>query len=241
MTFRPMPLMTLCMLAGLAVLIWLGSWQWVRYVQKTNAPEDIPAAGLVSFQGEALGDPLQFAYTTYRGEALWRSFEGFTGCLTSEGQAPKCNVLAFVDTALLSAIEPDIVGFEGRAQDFGSARFVVTADGSRSIFSPTDSPEQGIWYVASAKRMADQLGRTAFSEAVLLEPEQIDIVRLSPDGSEQSERIANPFANPSKLDDLPPSRHLGYALTWFGLAVTLIGVYLAFHISAGRLRFGSTA
>jgi surfeit locus 1 family protein len=31
-----------------------------------------------------------------------------------------------------------------------------------------------------------------------------------------------------------PNRHLEYALTWYGLAVTLIGVYLAF--ARGRLR-----
>ena len=31
-----------------------------------------------------------------------------------------------------------------------------------------------------------------------------------------------------------PNRHLEYALTWYGLALTLIGVYLAFAIS--RLR-----
>jgi surfeit locus 1 family protein len=32
-----------------------------------------------------------------------------------------------------------------------------------------------------------------------------------------------------------PNRHLEYALTWYGLAATLVGVYLAFVIS--RLRF----
>jgi surfeit locus 1 family protein len=31
-----------------------------------------------------------------------------------------------------------------------------------------------------------------------------------------------------------PNRHLEYALTWYGLAATLVGVYLAFAIS--RLR-----
>ena len=34
-----------------------------------------------------------------------------------------------------------------------------------------------------------------------------------------------------------PNRHLEYAITWYGLALTLIGVYLAF--AAGRLRLFS--
>jgi surfeit locus 1 family protein len=31
-----------------------------------------------------------------------------------------------------------------------------------------------------------------------------------------------------------PNRHLEYAVTWYGLALTLIGVYLAFAISRWR-------
>ena len=32
-----------------------------------------------------------------------------------------------------------------------------------------------------------------------------------------------------------PNNHLSYAITWFGLAAGLIGVYFAYHISKGRL------
>jgi surfeit locus 1 family protein len=32
-----------------------------------------------------------------------------------------------------------------------------------------------------------------------------------------------------------PNNHLSYAVTWFGLAAGLVGVYLAFHVSKGRL------
>ena len=31
--------------------------------------------------------------------------------------------------------------------------------------------------------------------------------------------------------------HLNYALTWFGIALSLIGVYLSYHISNGRIGF----
>jgi surfeit locus 1 family protein len=32
-----------------------------------------------------------------------------------------------------------------------------------------------------------------------------------------------------------PNNHLSYAMTWFGLAAGLVGVYLAYHVSKGRL------
>jgi len=31
------------------------------------------------------------------------------------------------------------------------------------------------------------------------------------------------------------NEHLQYAITWFGLAAVLLGVYIAYHISRGRL------
>ena len=34
------------------------------------------------------------------------------------------------------------------------------------------------------------------------------------------------------------NEHLQYAITWFGLAAVLFGVYIAYHISRGRLKFG---
>jgi surfeit locus 1 family protein len=33
------------------------------------------------------------------------------------------------------------------------------------------------------------------------------------------------------------NEHLQYAITWFALAAALLGVYLAYHISKGRLRW----
>jgi surfeit locus 1 family protein len=33
--------------------------------------------------------------------------------------------------------------------------------------------------------------------------------------------------------------HLSYAMTWYGIALALVGVYTVFHYQAGRLRFGA--
>ena len=47
----------------------------------------------------------------------------------------------------------------------------------------------------------------------------------------------NPYAKPNAGDPLPPERHLGYALTWWGLALALVVIYVIYHIRAGRLSF----
>jgi surfeit locus 1 family protein len=55
---------------------------------------------------------------------------------------------------------------------------------------------------------------------------------------EDGRAIANPFARMADADPLPPERHLGYAITWWGLAATLACIYFFYHASIGRLRFG---
>jgi surfeit locus 1 family protein len=47
--------------------------------------------------------------------------------------------------------------------------------------------------------------------------------------------VANPFALAPGADALPPARHLGYSLTWYGLALVLLVIYFAYHVSVGRL------
>ena len=50
-----------------------------------------------------------------------------------------------------------------------------------------------------------------------------------------SEVITLPIAAEVRVD--VRNAHLNYALTWFGVALSLIGVYIAYHVSAGRLGF----
>ena len=45
----------------------------------------------------------------------------------------------------------------------------------------------------------------------------------------------NPFAHAS--DPLPPERHVGYAITWWGLAAGLVVIYALLHVRRGRLSF----
>jgi surfeit locus 1 family protein len=91
------------------------------------------------------------------------------------------------------------------------------------LFTPKNDIEQTLWY------WPDVAGLTAsaFSGAgVQTLPFTVDAdAKPAPPGG-------LPAGGVTRLD--LPNRHLEYALTWYGLALTLIGVYAAFAVS--RLR-----
>lgn len=235
MTFKPMPVLTLLLIPGLAVLIWLGTWQFGRYQYKSNL-SDAPAVDSVTELSGDFGDEIFWLYTTYDGQSLWRGFRLLNNCVNSQDTA--CDGPVFVDTALLQVIEP-----AGDAElplpDLTAQSYVLVQDFPAGFLRPTDTPETRRWYTPNAIKMAEAAGLPNAEAAVLAEPLQIDVISPVSDGGSRVQNIENPYANPSKVDDLPPARHLGYALTWYGLALAMIGVYLAFHMARGRLRFGA--
>lgn len=84
--------------------------------------------------------------------------------------------------------------------------------------------EGGLWFSPDPKTL---LG--AFDPARRVTAYMLDLEgpRLSP---------AWPEPAPAHADI--PNNHLDYALTWFGLALAAIGIYLGWHVRAGRLGFG---
>ncbi|MEP3048572.1 MAG: SURF1 family protein [Roseibium sp.] len=82
--------------------------------------------------------------------------------------------------------------------------------------TPASNPNDRIWFA----RDTDAMGKTLGIEAQFLAPYSIDLdKRYTPSsGLPQAGETIVRFKND----------HLGYALTWFGLAATLIGVFLAY-------------
>jgi surfeit locus 1 family protein len=114
------------------------------------------------------------------------------------------------------------------------ARGVYKPAFKRNAFTAADDTANRVFYVldpASSRRFCRMSRRRACTPDVF-EPEVIRFV--SENGPYL---IDNPYARLRLDDELPPQRHFGYAITWWGLAMALIGVYLAFHHQKGRLRF----
>lgn len=95
---------------------------------------------------------------------------------------------------------------------------IVRHHGGRSAFTPDNAPDKNQWYWWDVPAMSRAAGLPEGVDAVLA----VDQLSPAPPGLAP----LTPMLNLS-------NRHLGYALTWFGLAATLIAVTAA-YVVAGR-------
>jgi surfeit locus 1 family protein len=83
----------------------------------------------------------------------------------------------------------------------------------RNFFTPADEPEKNLWFTSDPAAIAKAKGLAN------LAPFLVD-----------ADATANPGGWPQggTTEISIPNRHLEYAVTWFGLALTLLGVYAFF-------------
>jgi len=96
---------------------------------------------------------------------------------------------------------------------------LVRQDGRPSLFTPAPDIANRVWYAIAPGEMAAQLGLEVDGEYTLDAG-----ASANPGGWPQGRALTARIA-------AIPNRHLEYALTWWGLALTLIGVYAAFAYS----------
>jgi surfeit locus 1 family protein len=224
MTFRPYPVLTLLTAVSVVILIMFGNWQWSRYEEKTAAKATEPEWASVA--GTLLPGTTLQVYTLTNGKAAWRDVMLVE---LAEGAV-------FVPQTIHYAMDAPVPS-KVQAPQFFSARGLWYDAKHRNAFSTEDDTEAGLFYafdpVEMAKALPSELaGRV---QPRIFEPEVLMRTDTAP-----SELTENPFLRPEMEERLPPERHFGYALTWWGLAIGLIGVYLALHHQRGRLRFSKT-
>ncbi len=225
MRFRPYPIMTLFTLVSLVILVLLGNWQYGRFSAKMALDETEP--NWQSLEGSVVPGSEAMVYAYADGNASWRRVVA-----VDDGEQ-----VIFTTIELFYQVEPPVPcqGPDCGANMNFAAQGIYKTPGSRSVFASPDEAASGVFYSYSIDELADMLpsnlsGRVARD---VFEPQTL---RLVDNG--RSMAGPNPFARLRMDDDLPPQRHFGYAITWWGLAMALLGVYFAFHHQKGRLRFG---
>lgn len=233
MRFQPMPILTLLSVICVVILIVLGNWQYERFETKMaaqGAPERVEAPAIESVTLLDLGDVrIQQVYGVIDGEPVWRRYapaelDGATNWVlvlvgVTGGPTPK--------PIALNDVEPI-------QQAPMLRRDPVTYP--RGLFANPDDPEKNLWYTFDGRNLADKYGFETVP-AFILEPVELNIV--SSDDPNRVRKTTNPYAYETPPDPLPAERHFGYAITWWGMAMALLGVYLALHHARGRLRFRS--
>ena len=226
MTFRPLPLLTVLSILGLGILVWLGNWQYSRYAGKQNLdPADLPPIQSITAEVIDLpGKAVQNVYGIADGEPIWRRY-----VLVTRASDQATLLMAADATGGANPLDMAVPGG-------------LTLEVDVRIFervgrpSPRNLPEENTWLVFDRAGILSKygLGNTDIPVA-----EPVDLTIRNAEDLAQVRVTQNPYGAPEVIDPLPAERHFGYALTWWGLAMALVGVYFAFHHSKGRLRFRS--
>lgn len=230
-------------LVGIAILVWLGQWQLERKEWKetllatvSSRAEREPGAlpprsewerlaqatseyTRVAFSAEFLEGEEAYAYTAgsslradVEGQGFWvfspARLAGGSVVLINRGFVPtdRKDPAKRVDGAPKGSI--DIVGY-------------LRWPEQRNSFTPADEPQNNVWYARDPKAMA------AAHKWLVAAPFYIDQEAPMPPGG---------LPKPGKLEVKMPNNHLQYAVTWFGLALALAGVYLAWLVTKLRRR-----
>jgi len=231
--FRPLPALTLFCAVLFASLIALGVWQLDRLQWKLGliaevqnnlaaAPISLDAAlGLgsraqyrrVSLDGRFDNGKEAYVFGTddagapvYHVTVPFQLQDGRT-LLVDRGIVPKEKLDPATRSAGMINGETHVVGVWRVPDPLG-------------WFTPAPDAAHRIWY-------AHDLGAIAKADGIALAAPVIVEADATPNqgGWPKGGQTRVTFRN----------EHLQYAITWFGLAVVLLGVYISFHISRGRL------
>jgi surfeit locus 1 family protein len=237
-SFRPYPGFTIAAAIMTAILISLGVWQIQRLHWKLDliatmdrkmhaAPVTVDGAGAaftwvpqndyarVALNGRFDNSKESYVFTTgLGGMPVYHVLTPFT---TDAGHT------YLVDRGMVPIDKRDPASrpqgqVEGQTHIIGIWR---TPDGP-GLFTPAPDLAHRVWYARDVEAIAAS-----------------DHVSLAAPVVIEADAAPNPGGWPKggqTVVDMP-NNHLSYVITWFGLAAGLIGVYLAYHMSKGRLRW----
>ena len=221
-TFAPSLAATLPMLLLLALLLWLGTWQLDRagqsrsqlaaYARSDVAAEPLPPASRtlpryahVRLAGRYLPER-QFLLDnmTHGGVAGFRVLTPFA---TDGGETVLVD-RGWVPPGPNRATLPDVAVGGGSSELTGRVD-ALPRPGIELGAAPGDGPWPRVVGFPKLPELAAALGRTLYPQVVLLDAG-------APDG----------YLRDWRPGGLPPERHVGYAVQWFALALTLVVGYV---------------
>ncbi len=233
MRFRPLLIPTLVLVPGLALLLGLGIWQIERLQEKEALIASVeaglaappvplklllkanPAAAEwrhVRLSGHFLHDREQYVFS--QGPSGATGVQVITPLVEPDGDT------VLVDRGFVpDALRDPMRRVQGQLEGEVSLTGILRLSQQPGAFTPRPDPATRLWFVKDVAAIAGAAGVAA--APVLIEVDATP----NPGGW--------PLGGQTRVDF--PNDHLQYAVTWFGLALALLGVYLVYHHSRGRL------
>ncbi|MBL4596365.1 MAG: SURF1 family protein [Robiginitomaculum sp.] len=231
--FRPAFWMSVVMVPSLLILSWLGVWQVQRLHWKNELTATLEAGQLAppAPLSRLLAEPNEPAWRQAIVEGAFVQPTMVRRVFTTKDGAAGYRHLTLFDAGSDGLLFVDL-GFAPEAVTPGSppvGALTVTGflrpAGEKGWMTLPPEPAKNIWYWRDTVLMlGPNLTGQPFVADFVLDASQ-------PIGSE-------PWPVVVGAPPKPVNNHLDYALTWFGLALGLIGVYLVWHHNNDRLRFG---
>lgn len=224
-------------LAALIILVALGNWQWRRMHWKEALIGRLQDAARTEPVDLTTTDPAAAAagrrYTTAKVTGRFRHDQeayvfwtrGSTpGFLVLTPLKPKGRRAILVNRGFVpERLKSPQTRSRGLVEGDVTVRgLLIRRTASTGIFTPPPDKAGRVWYAITPSGIASVLG--------------LDIVG---NYSLDADDAPNPGAWPQGLSTAAriariPNRHFEYALTWWGLALTLVGVFAAFSLSRWR-------
>lgn len=227
--------LTVAVLAAFAILVGLGWWQMQRRAWKENLIAQIAArarAEPVALEDvlarKGKGEGVEYTRVRVAGRFL---HEKELFLRTIENGKPGWNVITPLDTGRNTVmvnrgfVPIDLKAKSRRAAGLPQEQVTLTGlvrvpAAERGSFVPENRPDGNEWY---------WIDLPAMGKAVALNGNFLPFIVAA----ERIEGPAPPLGGATRLE--LPNRHLEYALTWYGLALTLLTVYAAYMVNALKL------
>lgn len=226
MYFRPLPILTVLTALILAGLIWLGFWQLDRMAWKQSEIDIWQAQqdrDPVTLEQAYCGRANPFSWRVERPEMASGSIVQIYGRDPAGTPGWRIFQAAEVGECATDVYVLAEVGFlplnAPRMNAIHEGQMMLERPLASGAFTPEREPASLEFYSFDRAAMENVLGLA--------------------DGSlwEQGWLVSDFGALPARLDQTPPARHFGYAITWFGMSLALLAVYGVFHYTHGRLGF----
>jgi surfeit locus 1 family protein len=230
MTFRPGLWPTLTLLVGLPLLLTLGTWQVQRLAWKTDliatleARHGVPPVALpatdalgpdwahrpVQVRAELQPEPvLRYGVERQRGRP---GHDVLQLARLADGRA------VVVNRGWIAEDAPPVETPAGEVTLTGPVRWI--ADLERGWPTPANDAQANRWYWYDQDALARAFGA-----------EVLPVVLVASTGVLAADP-AVPVPQPMAVN--LPNNHLGYAITWYGLAVALIVIYALYGLRRGK-------
>jgi surfeit locus 1 family protein len=228
--FRFRPWLTLAVLLSVAVLLSLGTWQLqrLRWKQELIATAESQLAQTPAGLPPRTGDLAGADYRRFvvRGRYLHGAALAFG--LRASGNEPGAQLITpfrltdgrtilvdrgWLPERLLPPAVPAGLQPEGERELEGVARW--RAASTRTWLTPADQPDRRRWFAWDIPAMAAATGEALVPLVLVLDRSD------GPEGLPRAAPVRAEFTN----------NHLGYAVTWYGLAAGLVAIYLLFSFT----------